>query len=113
MGAFYIKLLKENPYTFKFLMEAYLETPMEFREEIEERHNRAHEQVLKKINMDNFRKNIDPLMVIDLIHMVSHHIGHMVFKECRGGIDNFIERADECEKAFKQYFNIIKHGVYK
>jgi hypothetical protein len=86
---------------------------MELREEIDRKHNQAHEEMLKKIKTSNLRKDIDIQKILDLQHMASYHVGQMIFREYGGELDYCKKNADRFIKIYEQYIDIIKHGVYE
>ena len=113
MGKFYYILLQKKPQIVVFLLEAVLNTPAELREEIETKHNQAHDILLKKININNVRNDIEVQKVLDLLHMASYYIGQMIFREYGGELSYFKENADRYIKVYEQYIDIIKYGVYE
>ena len=113
LGEFYNILIQEKPIILKFMLEAFLNPPVDLSEAIEYEHNYAHMEAMRRINTDKLRDDVDPQMVIDLLHMVSYHIGQMVYKEYHGQIDNFKDNVYKYTEAYKKYINIIKYGVYK
>lgn len=113
LGEFYYKIFQEKPDTFLFMLEALLIPQPELRDEIDTRHALAHEHILGKINMDNIRENVAPQMIIDLLHMVSYHVGLMVFKDYKPGVDNLQELVSWYADIYNQYIDIIKHGIYE
>lgn len=113
LGEFYCKIFREKPDTFLFMLEALLIPQPELRDEIDTRHSLAHEHILNRINMDNIRKDVVPQMIIDLLHMVSYHVGLMVFKDYKPGEDNLQELVSRYADIYNQYINIIKHGIYE
>lgn len=112
LGEFYFKIFREKPDTFLFMLEALLISQPELREEIDSRHGLAHEYILEKINMDNIRKDVEPQMIIDLLHMVSYHVGLMVFKDYKPGEDDLRESVSRYAETYNLYIDIIKHGIY-
>ncbi|AOT70346.1 TetR/AcrR family transcriptional regulator [Geosporobacter ferrireducens] len=113
IGEYYKDVMQENVYVLKFMLGAILEAPAELREEVDERHNRSHERLFKMINTDNYRKDIDPEMVMDLLLIVSHHIENTAVKRLKEGEDNLIGCIDKYMERFDQYLRIIKYGVYE
>ncbi len=113
LGEFYKILLEEKPYVLKFMLDAFINAPVDLSEAIEYEHNRAHEEALKIINMDKLREDVDPRLVIDLLHMISYHIGQMMFKDYGGKMDNFKKNIDRYTETYKQYVKLLKYGVYK
>jgi AcrR family transcriptional regulator len=106
-------LLQEKPYIALFMLEVFLNTPTELKEKIDAKHNEAHALMLKKINMEKFRKDIDIQKVVDLTHMVSYHIGRMIYEDYGREIDKYKENVDKYIKAYNEYVEIIKHGIYE
>ena len=111
MGDFYNMLLQEKPHYAMIFMETLLNTPMELKDEFEERHRLAHEKIIKRIKTDNIRKDIDIQNVLDLFHMASYHVGRMIFREYGRETEHFKKNADKYIKIFNQYVDIIKYGV--
>lgn len=113
MGEFYHILLSEDPFVIMFFMEAVLNTPAELRMEIDSRHERFHQLFLSKMHISNMRQGVDIQMALDLVHMVSYHVGQIMFREYSGNMDFFRENADKYVEMFNKYIDIVKHGVYE
>lgn len=113
LGEFYSILLQEKPHVLKFMLDAFVNAPVDISEAIEYEHNRAHEEVAKIVNTNNLREGVDPRMVIDLLHMISYHVGQMIFKDYGNQMENFTDSIDKYVKTYKQYVKLIKYGVYK
>lgn len=113
MAEFYRILLRENPYNVMFLLEAFLNAPDEVRDEIEEKHELAHEQLMDRMTVTNLREGVDIRRVLDLVHRCSYYVGQMMFKEYDGREEYFRENSDRYLQILNQYLDIIKHGVYK
>lgn len=113
LGEFYRIILQEKPHVLKFMLDAFINAPVDLSEAIEYEHNHAHEEAMKIINTDKFRDDVNPKMVIDLLHMISYHIGQMMFKDYGGQMDNFKKNIDKYTETYKQYVKLIKYGVYK
>jgi AcrR family transcriptional regulator len=105
-------LLQENPYIAVFMLEVFLNTPTALKEKIDAKHNEAHDQMLNRIDMKKFRKDIDLQQVVDLTHMVSYQIGRMIFEDIGRDIDKYRDNVDKYIIAYNQYIDIIKHGIY-
>lgn len=112
LGEYYFMIFREKPDTFLFMLEALLIPQPELRDEIDTRHALAHEHILGKINMNNIREDVEPQMIIDLLHMVSYHVGQMVFKDYKPGVDDLQELVSKYADTYNLYIEIIKHGIY-
>lgn len=113
MGELYHILLIEDPFIVMFFMEALLNTPAELREETDSRHDKAHQLFLNKMHISNMREGVDVQMALDLVHMVSYHVGQIIFREYGGNMDYFRANADRYVEIFNKYIDIVKHGVYE
>lgn len=113
MGEFYHILLIEDPFVIMFFMEALLNTPEELRQEIDSRHEKLHKLFLNKMHISNMRQGVNIQMALDLVHMVSYHVGQIMLREYSGNMDFFRENADKYVEMFNKYIDIVKHGVYE
>lgn len=113
LGEFYNILMEEKPFVLKFMLDAFLNPPLDLSELIEYEHNYAHIQVMERVNISNMREDVDPQMVLNLLHMISYHVGQMIFKDYCGNMDNFKENLSKYTETYKHYVKIIKYGVYK
>lgn len=113
LADFYRMTLQEDPYAFKFMLDAFLITSSELKKEVEARHSLAHEMILEKINMDNFRKDVDLKAAIDLLHMIFYHVEVIAFKDYEGRPENIVESLKKCSDLTNKYIRIIRYGIYE
>ncbi len=113
LGEYYSILMQDRPYVLKFMLDAFLNPPVDLSEAIEYEHSYAHTKAMDRINTEKLREDVDLQMVLDLLHMVSYHVGQMIFKDYSGRMDNFKEDIDRYTKTYKQYVKLIKYGVYR
>lgn len=119
LGEYYKELLQKKPEIFLFVMQAFINTPEEIKEEVEARHNKAHEKMFQYMNQDGYRPGIDIQLVDNLLHMVSYYVGQLIFNDLKGKELTVIIR-DEINKnlenyavLFAKYVDILKYGVYE
>lgn len=113
MSDFYNMLMQDNPYVVMFLMEAILNTPAELREEIQYKHDLAHERIINKMKTSNLRENVSIRLAMDMMHIASYHVGQIMLEDYDGEIDFFRKKSDKYLKLLDQYIDIIKYGIYK
>lgn len=119
LGEFYKGLIQQNPELILFMLQAFLHTPTELREEVEERHNLIHGDVIRHLSTKGFREGIDVRIVVDLLHLVSFSIGQSIFADMKGkslstAEKEIIDRKIESyEELFAKYIDILKFGVYE
>lgn len=116
LGEYYKELIQEKPELFLFMLDAFLNTPEELKPEVEERHKHAHDHILMHLKTVGFRDGIDIQTVVDLLHMVSFHVGQMIFRDYSAGSagSNEIKRnLNTYVEMYSKYVDIIKYGVYK
>ncbi|MEL7656444.1 MAG: TetR/AcrR family transcriptional regulator [Bacillota bacterium] len=113
LGEYYKVLIQEKPEFFLFMLEAFLNTPAELKEDVESRHHQAHGSILNSLKTAGFREGIDLQMVIDLLHMVSFHVGQLIFKDYNGGNEQIKVNIDSYVEIYTKYVDIIKYGVYE
>ncbi len=119
MGQLYKDVIQNKPLIFLFMMQAFINTPEELKEEVEARHNQSHERMAQYINQAGFRQGIDFRLVDDLLHMVSYYIGQLIANDLKGKDLNTIIN-DEIKKnlvryveLFEKYVDIMRYGVYE
>lgn len=125
LGEYYKSLLFDRPEYLLFMLEAFLNSPMELRDEVEASHSLAHEQMFRYLSKEGLRDGIDFELLIDLLHMVSYHVGLKIFedykkeKELPGkGLstadkEDIKKHIDNYEDMFIKYMDILRHGVYE
>lgn len=124
LGNYYKKMLFEEPVCLLFLLEAFLNAPPEMRDEVEARHCLAHDQVFRFLSKEGLRDGIDINLLIDLLHMVSYHVGQKIFEDFNeekklsgkglsdAGKEDIRKYIDKYENMFFQYMDILGYGVY-
>lgn len=119
LGEYYKILLQENPQMVLFMLDAYLNAPVELRDEVEARHIRAHESIYPHLSVAGFREGIDTELVVNLLHMVSYHVGHLVFEEYKkekelasADREKLRKNMTSFDEIFSKYIDILKYGVY-
>ncbi|HML36343.1 MAG TPA: TetR/AcrR family transcriptional regulator [Bacillota bacterium] len=119
LGEFYKRLLRDKPEQVLFMLEAFLKAPEEIREDVETRHSLAHNYVLQYLNKADFREEVEIQLVVDLMHMISYHLGHLIFEEyinkniAKTGKEGLWKSIDYFAEIFGKYMDILKYGVYK
>lgn len=119
LGEFYKDLLQKKPDLILFMLQAFLHTPTELREEVEERHNLIHGDVIRHLSTTGFREGIDVRIVVDLLHLVSFSIGQAIFADLKGKAISTAEKEiidrkiESYEGLFAKYIDILKFGVYE
>lgn len=111
LGEYYKELIQERPECFLFMLEAFLNTPAELKEEVESKHTKAHDHMIVHLETAGFRKGIDLQMAVDLLHLVSFHVGQLVFKDYSAGADRVKINIDNYVEIYTKYIEIIKYGV--
>lgn len=117
LGEFYKTLLQRNPYYILFMLEAFMNTPMEIRADVNEKHEGAHNHIMEHLDTTGFRKGVDPQAVVDLLHLSSFHIGQLLLKDF-SNIEDFEKEAmgkniQTYLDMFSKCMDIIKFGVYE
>lgn len=119
LGEYYKELMQNKPEIFLFMLQAFVNTPAELKEEIDARHNQAHDNLFRHMNNEGFRPGIDIHLVDDLLHMVSYYVGQLITNDLKGKDLNTIIK-DEINKnivryaeLFAKYVDILKYGVYE
>lgn len=115
LGEYYKILLQKKPDYILFMLEAFLNTPVDIRTEIETKHGKAHDHFLQHLNTDGFRKDVDLEAVANLLHLTTFHIGQMVFTDYRetDSINNISKNIETYLDMFSKCMDIIKYGVYE
>lgn len=119
LGEYYKELMQKKPEIFLFMLQVFVNTPAELKEEIDARHNRAHDNLFRHMSNEGFRPGIDIRLVDDLLHMVSYYVGQLITNDLKGKDLNTIIK-DEIKKnivryaeLFAKYVDILKYGVYE
>lgn len=119
LGEFYKTLLQNKPEMILFMLDAFLKTPDDMKEEVDERHNRAHDYVYQYLKEAGFREGVDIQLVVDLVHMVSYHLGKLIFEEYKikkvseSGKEELEKTIDCFAEIFGKYMDILKYGVFE
>ncbi|MEY8357156.1 TetR/AcrR family transcriptional regulator [Lachnospiraceae bacterium 54-53] len=118
-GEFYKELMQKKTVFFLFILQAFINTPEELKEEINIRHSQSHEKMFSYINKAGLRQGVDIHMVDDLLHMVAYYVGQLIIKDMKGKEVNWIT-SDENNKnivkyveMLEKYADIVRYGVYK
>lgn len=120
LGDYYKELMQNKPTVFLFLMQAFLDTPKEIKEEVDARHKQSHERIFPHMIQSGFRQGIDIQLVDDLLHMVSYYVGQTIFNDLKGkgplttaGKELFNQNIDNYLNLFEKYVDVLKYGVYE
>jgi len=119
LGEYYKKLLQEKPELILFMLEAFVRAPAEMKEEVEARHSQVHGKAISYLDKAGFREGIDIETVVDLLHIVSYHVGQMIFDKykdkdiCEINREEINRNIDYFEEVFSKYIDILKYGVYE
>ncbi len=118
LGEYYKALMQKKPEIFLFMLQVFVNTPAELKEEIDARHNQAHDNIFRYMSNEGFRPGIDIRLVDDLLHMVSYYVGQLITNDLKGKDLTIIK--DEINKnivsyaeLFAKYVDILKYGVYE
>jgi Transcriptional regulator len=119
LGEFYKRMLRDRPEQILFMLEAFLKAPEELKEEVERRHSLAHSYVFQYLKRADFREDVDIQLVVDLMHMISYRLGHMIFEEyinrniAETGKEDLWDSIEYFAEIFSKYMDIIKYGVFR
>ncbi len=118
LGEYYKALMQKKTGIFLFVLQVFVNTPAELKEEIDARHNQAHDNIFRYMSNEGFRPGIDIRLVDDLLHMVSYYVGQLITNDLKGKDLTIIK--DEINKnivsyaeLFAKYVDILKYGVYE
>ncbi len=116
LGEYYNRLIRMKPEFFLLLLDAYMNPADEIKRDVEERHNKAHDVILENLSTVGFRKGIDLRMVVNMLHMVSHFVGHEIVSKYsfEGNWQDEIEKDIEgFAELYAKYVDILKYGVFE
>lgn len=119
LGEFYKSVLQDKPEYLLFMLDAFLKTPDEIQDEVEESHSKAHTYAFQYLKGASFREGVDVALVVDLVHMISYRLGQLVFEEyknidiSKSGNEELENRIDYFAELFGKYMDILKYGVFK
>jgi AcrR family transcriptional regulator len=120
IGDYYKEMLIEKPAYLLFMLEAFINSPAELRDEVEAGHSTAHETIFPHLSTEGLRDGIDPELLVNLLHIVSYYVGQMIFEDYKkekelSGIDkeDIRKHIDKYEEMFLKYMDILRYGVYK
>lgn len=118
LGEYYKELMQKKPEIFLFVLQVFVNTPADLKEEIDARHNQAHDNIFRYMSKEGFRPGINIRLVDDLLHMVSYYVGQLIINDLKGKDLTIIK--DEINKnitiyaeLFAKYVDILKYGVYE
>ncbi len=114
LGEYYKKLIQMSPEYFLFLLEAFMYPPEDLKQDIEDRHNKAHDVIVESLSTVGFRKGIDLQLVVNLLHMVTYFVGQAIVKRYNfkeDWADEIKKDVDQYAQAYAKYVDILKYGV--
>jgi AcrR family transcriptional regulator len=116
LGEYYIRLIQVRPDYFLFLLDAFMNPVDELKQEIEERHNIAHDTLLENLSTVGFREGIDLQVLVNLLHMVSYFLGQSILKNYdfkQDWQEDIKKDIDQYAKLYGEYVDILKYGVFE
>ena len=111
-----MQLAFEDPLLYKFLMKAFLNTPNELKNELNDRIIKISTEhtpnAFKDIDYSKFRKGIDPDKAIELIVLSLEGLfnKYMNIYRSKGGWNTIM--MEEIMKESTEYMEILKKGIY-
>lgn len=112
-----LKMYYDEPLIYSFIYTAFISTPEELKDDIQEKYNRLYGEnmavFLKGIDTSAFRKDIDPnkamesiLLFVDAI--TNKYLG--IYKSIPA--DEAMANLDRVMKESIEYIDILKYGIY-
>jgi len=112
-----IRLAYEEPLMYEALYMAFISTPEELKEEIQERYNKIYAEnvpaFIENIDMSRFRKDISPAKALETIMLFIDALTNKYISIYRNKSANeVLMEMDKLVKEYREYFEILKRGLY-
>lgn len=117
-GIIKMKLASEHPYMYKMVMEAFIDTPDDMKEEILNRYQKIYSEsmpeLFKDVDYSLFRDDIDTQRAIEFIMLCFDSIYNKYAKMAKGKASKLsLEEVDKMVQEYYVYIDMIKFGIYK
>ncbi|RKD30629.1 TetR/AcrR family transcriptional regulator [Thermohalobacter berrensis] len=116
-GLFKIKVFSQKPKMYKFLTKAFLSPPKDLENEIQQIYHKIYSNnidiLVKDINVEKFRNNINIDKAIELLLISLDGITNKYLKEYFGNEDKILYDMESIIKDFDECLEILKWGFYE
>lgn len=116
-GVVKIKLAYEEPLMYEMIYMAFITTPEELKEEIQKRYNKLYAEsmpfFIENIDMSRFRKDIDQRKALEVIMLFIDALANKYINIFRNKSANeVLINMDKIMEEYREYFEILKKGLY-
>lgn len=113
-----IRLAYEEPLMYEVIYMAFISTPEELKEEIQNRYNKMYAEsimvFMKDIDMSSFRKDINQRKALEIVILLIDALSNKYINIFRNkGADEVLLEMDKVVEEYRQYFEILKKGLYE
>ncbi len=117
-GIVKMKIASEQPFMYKLVMEAFIDTPRGMEEEMKARYDKIYSQhmpaVFEDIDFSLFREDIDKQKAIEFMLLSLDGIYNKYMKQTKGkALSLSLEEADKIISEHNLFIDMIKYGIYK
>ncbi len=107
----------KEPLAYQFLYNTFVNMPPELKDDLASRipqyTSLGSRNLLQGLDPGWFREGVDPVKAVQLIHLMLEGIfAHHLPRFSRMGPDESLKLLDELTEEVKEYFELIKHGIY-
>lgn len=111
-----LELFSDFPIMYKFIIKAFISYPKELEEDIRKRYlevfSKNFDQIISKLDMNKFRKDIDENKALEVIMLTLDGLTNKYIKEYKGKEYKLMADAKELMDIFDEYTDILKWGIY-
>lgn len=117
-GIIKLKMAYDEPLMYKLLFDIFINTPDELKEEIQNRFKNIYAEVLptlyEGLDMSKFRKDVDVRKAVEIISLFLDGLQKKYMAEFKGmDADEVLGWVDKLTDEYRQYFEILKKGMYE
>ncbi|OPX46288.1 HTH-type transcriptional regulator BetI [Ruminiclostridium hungatei] len=117
-GIVKMKIASEQPFMYKLVMEAFMDTPGGMEEEMKARYDKIYSQhmpaVFEDIDFSLFREDIDKQKAMEFMLLSFDGIYNRYMKQAKEkALDLSLEEVDKIVSEYYIFIDMIKYGIYK
>jgi TetR/AcrR family transcriptional regulator len=118
LGLLKLKVASEFPVEYKFILDVFLHTPEELKQEVQESYGKIYgenmELLFKDIDISKFRPGIDSNKAMEVAMFAFDGLSNKYFKQFKSiPMGDIMGELEKSIQDFNEYIEILKNGVYE